>query len=39
LQIAYKEEVLKNEKDFEDVLHLREVFKNVIDERKLKNIK
>jgi predicted nucleotidyltransferase len=39
LQIAYKEEVLKSEKDVEDALHLREVFKDVIDENKIKEYK
>jgi hypothetical protein len=39
LQIAYKEEVLKSEKDVEDALHLREVFKDVIDEKKIKEYK
>jgi len=35
MQIVYKEEVLKSEKDLEDALHLREVFKEKIDEKKL----
>jgi hypothetical protein len=39
LQIIYKEEVLKSEKDIEDALHLREVFKNVIDEKKIEEYK
>jgi len=39
LQIAYKEEVLKGEKDLEDALHLREVFKGKIDERKIEEFK
>jgi hypothetical protein len=39
LQIAYKEEVLKSEKDIEDALHLREVFKDVIDEKKIEEYK
>jgi len=39
LQIAYKEEVLKSEKDLEDALYLREVFKEKIDERKIEELK
>jgi hypothetical protein len=39
VQIAYKEEVLKSEKDLEDALHLREVFKEKIDERKIEELK
>ena len=39
LQIAYKEEVLKSEKDIEDALHLREVFKDVINEKKIEEYK
>lgn len=39
LQIAYKEEVLKTEKDLEDVLYLREVFKGKINERKIEKFK
>jgi hypothetical protein len=35
MQIVYKEEVLKSEKDLEDALHLREVFKEKLNERKL----
>jgi hypothetical protein len=35
MQIVYKEEVLKSEKDLKDALHLREVFKEKIDEKKL----
>ena len=37
MQIAYKEEVLKSEKDLEDALHLREVFK--VDEKKIEEYK
>jgi len=36
LQIAYKEDVLKSQKDVEDALYLREVFKDDIDEKKIK---
>jgi len=36
LQIAYKERVLKSPKDFEDALHLREVFKGHLDSEKIK---
>jgi hypothetical protein len=39
LQIAYKEEVLKTEKDLEDALYLREVFKGKINERKIEKFK
>ena len=37
MQIVYKEEVLKSEKDLEDALHLREVFKEKIDEKNSRN--
>jgi hypothetical protein len=39
LQIAYKEEVLKSEKDLEDALYLREIFKEKIDNRKIEEFK
>ena len=39
LQIAYKEEALKSEKDLEDALHLRKVFENFINEEKIKEYK
>lgn len=39
LQIAYKEEILKSKKDIEDALHLREIFKDVIDKEKIKKYK
>ena len=32
LQIAYKEQMLKSEKDREDALHLREIAKDVLDQ-------
>ena len=35
MQIVYKEEVQITEKDLEDVFHIREVFKEKIDEKKL----
>lgn len=38
MQIVYKEEVLKSEKDLEDVFHIREVFKEKIDEKKTRGI-
>jgi len=39
LQILYKEEILKDRKDLEDALHLREVFKNKLKKEKLKYYK
>ena len=39
LQIAYKEEVLKSEKDLEDAFYLRELFKERIDNRKIEEFK
>jgi hypothetical protein len=39
IQIAYKEEVLGSEKDLEDALHLREVFKERIDNNKIEEYK
>ena len=36
MQIAYKEKILKSEKDMEDALHLREVFKDRIKKEKIK---
>ena len=39
LQIAYKEEALKSKKDLEDALHLREVFKDAIDEKRIEKYK
>ncbi|MBI2134659.1 hypothetical protein HYU09_01600 [Candidatus Woesearchaeota archaeon] len=36
LQIAYKERILKSEKDRDDALHLREVFKDNISKKKIK---
>ncbi len=36
LQIAYKENILKSDKDMEDALHLREVFKEHLDKEKVK---
>jgi hypothetical protein len=39
LQIIYKEDVLKSEKDMEDALHLREVFKDYIKKEKLEYYK
>ncbi len=39
MQIAYKEEKLKNEKDMEDALHLREVFSEIISEEKIQKYK
>jgi predicted nucleotidyltransferase len=39
LQIAYKEEVLKSEKDLEDALYLREIFKEKVDNRKIEEFR
>jgi hypothetical protein len=39
LQIAYKENYLKSKKDLEDALHLREVFGNKIDFKKIEKYK
>ena len=39
LQIAYKEEVLKSEKDLEDAFYLRELFKEKINNRKIEEFK
>lgn len=36
IQIAYKRHVLGSEKDFEDAIHLEEIFKDKIDEHLLK---
>src|SRR3989338_4657018 len=38
-QIAFKEVCLKSDKDIEDALHLRYVFKEKLDERKIKHFK
>ncbi len=39
LQIAFKEEYLKSQKDVEDSMHLREVFSTQINEGKIKEYK
>lgn len=37
--IAFKEELLKSEKDLEDAKHLRRVYKDTIDEREILRVK
>ena len=39
MQIAYKEAILKSEKDLEDALHLREIFKEIISEKEIEKLK
>jgi hypothetical protein len=39
MQIAYKETVLKSEKDLEDALHLREIFREIISEKEIEKWK
>ena len=39
LQIAFKEEYLRSNKDIEDSKHLREIFKNEIDNKKIDELK
>lgn len=37
LQIAYKEEILGSDKDLEDARHLKKVFKDKLDDKKIEN--
>ncbi len=39
VNIAFKEELLKSTKDIEDARHLREIYKNQINEEEINNIK
>ena len=39
MNIAFKEEYLKSEKDLEDAKHLRKVYSDIIDEEEISNIK
>ncbi|MEK6901107.1 MAG: hypothetical protein AABX37_02090, partial [Nanoarchaeota archaeon] len=39
INIAFKEELLKSPKDVEDARHLRIVFKEMVDEREIKEVK
>ena len=39
MNIAFKEEYLKSDKDIEDAKHLREVFRNELNEDEINNIK
>ncbi len=39
INIAFKEELLKSEKDIEDARHLRLIYKNKLDENKINKIK
>ncbi|MEK6953286.1 MAG: hypothetical protein AABX29_09825, partial [Nanoarchaeota archaeon] len=39
MNIAFKEELLKSEKDIEDANHLREIYSDEIDEDEIKRIK
>jgi hypothetical protein len=39
MNIAFKEELLKSDKDIEDSIHLRKVYNELIDENEIKKIK
>ncbi len=39
MNIAFKEELLKSEKDMDDAKHLRIIYSDVLDENEIKNIK
>ena len=39
MNIAFKEELLKSEKDIDDAKHLRIIYSDVLDENEIKKIK